>query len=373
MGVVELLQDVVAGLGLGQVGHALLQQFLCHPGGEAEEALPHLPGLSLHQVLGADGAEDGAAVQGPGDKGQGPLGNQQVGQAAGLLRAGAGNDVTAPLQKALAQVGQKGPRQAALVPDLIDPLAQGGDGCLQQQPPLAGGAAQEAPGLLPRKGAGGAELLLQQGGRPPGGPGQGLLGVEGGSPPAAVLCRLVRQAPLDRTQAPVPSGPLPPLRLDTVIADAAITYCKLCGFILYFRLLAGGLGAVGADLSLPAAMILEVCSGCDLASRTGRWASWLCCAAISLQGTSVLLQVRTICPGEISFRPLLAARLLHLPLSLMLFRLLLWLPGGAVTAGKVMDQTPVVLRRVPPDCAVLILLGCCLLVCYLNRSLPGPD
>ena len=215
--------------------------------------------------------------------------------------------------------------------------------------------------------------------------GQGMLGNTGvgvrlfaaqaaaGILSAAVLCRLFRQAPLDRTQAPVPSGPLPPLRLDTVIADAAITYCKLCGFILYFRLLVGGLGAVGAGLSLPAAMILEVCSGCDLASRTGRWASWLCCAAISLQGTSVLLQVRTICPGEISFRPLLAARLLHLPLSLMLFRLLLWLPGGAVTAGKVMDQSPVVLRRVPPDCAVLILLGCCLLVCHLNRSLPGPD
>ena len=40
---------------------------------------------------------------------------------------------------------------------------------------------------------------------------------------------------------------------------------------------------------------------------------------LSVQGASVLLQVRTLCPGEVSFRPLLAGRFLHLPLSLALF------------------------------------------------------
>ena len=37
-----------------------------------------------------------------------------------------------------------------------------------------------------------------------------------------------------------------------------------------------------------------------------------------MQGVSVLLQVRTICPAEISLRPLLAARAVHLPLSVCL-------------------------------------------------------
>lgn len=159
--------------------------------------------------------------------------------------------------------------------------------------------------------------------------------------------------------------------IDQVIANAAVAYLKLCGFVLYFRFLAAGLGALlpgGAATTL--AMVLEVCSGCDLASCAGRWASWLCCAAISLQGTSVLLQVRTICPTEISFRPLLTARLLHLPLSLLLFRLSLWLPGGNVSAGAVLHTVPVVLRRVPPDCAVLVFLGCCLLACQLCRAVP---
>ena len=68
-------------------------------------------------------------------------------------------------------------------------------------------------------------------------------------------------------------------------------------------------------------MLLEVCSGCDQAARTGLWASTLCCAALSVQGVSVLLQVRTICPAEISLRPLLAARAVHLPLSVALLPL----------------------------------------------------
>lgn len=40
----------------------------------------------------------------------------------------------------------------------------------------------------------------------------------------------------------------------------------------------------------------------------------------------MLLQVRTICPPEMTLRPLYRARMLHLPLSLALFYLLL--PGG---------------------------------------------
>ncbi len=178
---------------------------------------------------------------------------------------------------------------------------------------------------------------------------------------SAVLLRLGRRTPVTAKPDPAPQQPAPqsPLRLDGVIADAAITYCKLCGFVLYFRLLAGGLGALlPAGSGMAAAILLEVCSGCDLASRSGRWASYLCCAAVSLQGLSALLQVRTILPAEVSFRPLLAVRLLLL------------LPGGTAEAAAVLHSTPAVLRRVPPDCAVLAFLGCCLVVCQLCRELP---
>ena len=145
---------------------------------------------------------------------------------------------------------------------------------------------------------------------------------------AALLCR-VRGIPEPLPAPPAAAQTEPPPALDTILAQAAVTYLKLCGFVLYFRLLAAGCGLLLPAVFAPfPAMLLEVCSGCDYAARTGLWASGLCCAALSVQGASVLLQVRTLCPPEVSLRSLLWGRLLHLPLSLALFYL--GLPQSAV-------------------------------------------
>lgn len=73
-----------------------------------------------------------------------------------------------------------------------------------------------------------------------------------------------------------------PLRLDGIIAQASQTYLKLCGFVLFFRMLAAGAGeALPSGAGVLCAMLLEVCSGCDLAAKSGRFASMLCCAALS--------------------------------------------------------------------------------------------
>ena len=186
---------------------------------------------------------------------------------------------------------------------------------------------------------------------------------------AALLYRLPRRRKAGPAR-PVCALPPEPLRLDAVIAQAAVQYLKLCGFILYFRLLAAGCGQFlpGSWAVLPA-MLLEVCSGCDAAYRTGLWASSLCCAALSLQGASVLLQVRTLCPPEVSLRPLLAGRLLHLPLSLALF----WLALPETAAETAVQQAAqsiqrVPLRRVPLDCALLVFFACCRVVCAWNAA-----
>lgn len=164
-----------------------------------------------------------------------------------------------------------------------------------------------------------------------------------------------------------PASPAPP-RLDEILADAAITYCKLCGFILFFRMLAAGAGALlPAGAGTLCAVLLEVCSGCDLASRTGRWGSLLCCAALSVQGLSVLLQVRTICPPEMTLRPLYWARLLHLPLSLALFYLLL--PGGEADVFSTLPARVLLMRRVSPDCALLVFAVCCMAACTLRSGI----
>ena len=159
-----------------------------------------------------------------------------------------------------------------------------------------------------------------------------------------------------------------PLRLDGIIAQAAQTYLKLCGFVLFFRMLAAGAGEVlPSGAGVFCAMLLEVCSGCDLAAKSGRFASMLCCAALSVQGLSVLMQVRTICPPEMTLRPLYRARLLHLPLSLLIFYLLL--PQRAQETFSTLCGRVTTMRRLPPDCALLVFLGCCFVVCELSRVL----
>ena len=162
---------------------------------------------------------------------------------------------------------------------------------------------------------------------------------------AALLCRVCGSAkPL----------PVPP------------AYLKLCGFVLYFRLLAAGCGLLlPAALAPFPAMLLEVCSGCDYAARTGLWASGLCCAALSMQGASVLLQVRTLCPPEVSLRPLLWGRVLHLPLSLALFYL--GLPQSAVESFSTLCARVVPMQRVPTDCALLVFAVCCITACEACR------
>ena len=182
---------------------------------------------------------------------------------------------------------------------------------------------------------------------------------------AALLCR-VRGIPEPLPAPPAAAQTEPPPALDTILAQAAVTYLKLCGFVLYFRLLAAGCGLLLPAVFAPfPAMLLEVCSGCDYAARTGLWASGLCCAALSVQGASVLLQVRTLCPPEVSLRSLLWGRLLHLPLSLALFYL--GLPQSAVESFNTLCARVVPMRRVPTDCALLVFAVCCITACEACR------
>ena len=190
---------------------------------------------------------------------------------------------------------------------------------------------------------------------------------------AALLSRLSRTNRNEKRRSLRPKQQeMPQLRLDGILAQSTLTYLKLCGFVLFFRMLAAGVGAVFPPaVGTVCAMLLEVCSGCDLAARTGPWGSLLCCAALSVQGLSVLLQVRALCPPEMTLRPLLAGRLLHLPLSVGLFWLLL--PQGEQSVFSTLPPQVVPMRRLPPDCLLLVFFVCCLAVCQLTRLLQKPD
>ena len=234
--------------------------------------------------------------------------------------------------------------------------------------------AEEADGLLPACVCSGPSFVILT-------VGQSLLGstelggclfaaqILAGYLSATVLCRIKRRPAVSKKlTTQLPYAPMPQIRLDQVLANAVQNYLKLCGFVIYFRMLAAGVGAVASPaVSVLSAMLLEVCSGCDLASKTGLWASGLCCASLSIQGLSVLLQIRTLCPAEMTLRPLYQARLLHLPLSLAMFYLLM--PEGEQSVFSTLASRVVVMQRVPLDCALLVFAVCCVVTTELTRTL----
>lgn len=170
-----------------------------------------------------------------------------------------------------------------------------------------------------------------------------------------------------KTGAPAPAGP----SLYRAVTDSAFVFVKLCGCVLYFRFLAGGLCGFFPALGLWGTILCEVSSGCAAAAGAGRGAVYLCCAALSLQSGSVLLQVRAIVPGEISLKPLLGIRVLHLPLSLLALRgLLQMLPVQAVYSS--LDVRVVAMPRCRPDVALLLWIACCCLAVRLSRTLQHP-
>lgn len=113
---------------------------------------------------------------------------------------------------------------------------------------------------------------------------------------AALLNRLSGAEQPATCTAPPPEAPPP--QLTDLLTNATMAYLKLCGFVLFFRMLATGVGAVFPPaVGTVCAMLLEVCSGCDLAARTGRGA--VCSAA----PPSVCRGFRSCCRSVRSARP----------------------------------------------------------------------
>ena len=83
---------------------------------------------------------------------------------------------------------------------------------------------------------------------------------------AALLSRLSRTNRNEKRRSPRPKQQeMPQLRLDGILAQSTLTYLKLCGFVLFFRMLAAGAGALlPPAVSTACAMLLEVCSGAIL-------------------------------------------------------------------------------------------------------------
>ncbi|MCI2047612.1 MAG: hypothetical protein LKJ90_07850 [Faecalibacterium sp.] len=153
------------------------------------------------------------------------------------------------------------------------------------------------------------------------------------------------------------------------LGDATLIFLRLCGCVVYFRFLSGGIAAfLPPQWAAFPVMLCEVSSGCAAAAGLGPQAAYWCCAVLSLQSFSVLMQVRSLVPQKVSFRPLLAARLVHLPLSLLLLHFLLRLVP-AQTVYSSLSPRVLTLARCGPGTALWLLLACCFCAAQLARAL----
>ena len=84
-------------------------------------------------------------------------------------------------------------------------------------------------------------------------------------------------------------------------------------------------------------------------------------------GLSALAQVRALLPREICLTPLLFARLLHLPLSLLLLRLLLRLLPEEAPAFSSLAPRVIPITHGRPDAALVLFLLCCLVLSQLEQ------
>ncbi|MEI3013655.1 MAG: hypothetical protein V8T36_02200 [Ruthenibacterium lactatiformans] len=112
----------------------------------------------------------------------------------------------------------------------------------------------------------------------------------------------------------------------------------LCGYVTLFSFFAAIAVPTGADASVRfwATLPLEVTSACRAACETASaWRTQLCCAALSVMGASVFLQVRALLAPRIPLLPLLLSRLLHLPLLAAAVRAF----GKAVSHGVVRGRS----------------------------------
>lgn len=159
--------------------------------------------------------------------------------------------------------------------------------------------------------------------------------------------------------------------------DSTLT---VCGFVLFFRFLCvvlehfvprGG----WAHFVLSAA--LEVTSGCLAGAQLGPAGVYACCAALSVQSLSVLLQVRALLPKELSMRPLLLCRAGHLVLSLLFLWLGLRLWPAEAAAFSSLAPRVLPRRRMALDTALLLFFLCCTVLRALtpdeHKNKPHPQ
>lgn len=141
------------------------------------------------------------------------------------------------------------------------------------------------------------------------------------------------------------------------VQDSVNALLTLCGFVVAFSFFTALIAPPGAEGTTLYAFALpfEVTAACNAAAAgTSAYKVYLCCASLSCMGLSIFAQIRALTSEEISLMPLALSRVLHLPISLAVFALLLRLFPNAAHVSA----TYTAMFRMPWEAFTAVFLLC---------------
>ena len=159
--------------------------------------------------------------------------------------------------------------------------------------------------------------------------------------------------------------------LSYAISSAVQSSLQVCGSVIFFRMLLGFGSVLKLSLLMQAALagLFEVSSGCRAwALLSGNMALIGCCGCMSILSLSVWCQIKALSQGYYSLLPLALTRPLHLALSLLFMKGLLYFVPGDLPALHTMAEPVIIRNRLPGDRALLLFVFCCLVLNFLEKA-----
>lgn len=159
---------------------------------------------------------------------------------------------------------------------------------------------------------------------------------------ACLVCGLFRRFIAADPAPPVDApkkGSISTVSFSFSLSDAALSYVKLSGCILFFSFVSDALKAfLPKALHTPVSLCMEVSAGCAYAAQQTPYGLYLCSIVLSLLGICAWIQIRSVLPQEISLRSFLMLRPLHALVSVIVVHFLVQhLPAEAVYSSIAPD------------------------------------
>lgn len=150
------------------------------------------------------------------------------------------------------------------------------------------------------------------------------------------------------------------------VSDACRTCLIMCGFVAFFNTVCSVLSGSNIYMKYIFAFIMEVTCACvNFSGLDSGIRIYLCVAALSFCGLSIIFQSKAILPPQISFKPFFISRLIHIPLSIFIFRVFNLLGSDRAVNVYIAKVNP---ARFEPDNGIIVIIMVIVFLCEITPT-----